>query len=85
VTSEEREKAITYCLCEAYVWEQVALGGFVLNSQAIDLYGEDARVSVCALRTSPPEGLRSYMANDYLEAASLLADGWSPGDPVVRL
>lgn len=26
----------------------------------------------------------STMFEDYTEAASLLADGWSPGDPVVR-
>ena len=44
----------------------------------------DARWSVADVIDDPEGNVRFY-ALTCLEAAALLRDGWSPGDPVVRL
>jgi len=86
MTRRERDEAVKYCLMWSAAWEawsnKIAHGDTLAE---FDLFGD------CAFRMAyhlmPRFGgpLTSFTAGAYLEAASLLADGWSPGDPVVRL
>lgn len=90
MTSREREEAIECCLITAALWEhkhehypEFGYSDVEANRPMPNTAVEKARLATagngCFL-----EPLKSLPANRYLEAASLLADNWNLGDPVVR-
>jgi len=86
--SRKRDEAVTYCLIQSAAWDINALRNNIAHSDTLaepDLFGDYAFRMVYNSMPRMGGPLTSFTAGVYLEAASLLADGWSPGDPVVRL
>ena len=87
ISKKDREDAITLCLLRADHWIRnpdhwdafMEFSSVGASSTSIRLFWDAFAIAGSAL------GTYSTMADDYLEAAALLRDGWCPGDRVRRL
>ena len=81
ISKKVREEAIEACLLAADWWNRDDVGEHPISRRLVS-----HRVSSVAFATANAAGLASLRSLDvdaeYLEAAALLRDGWSPGDPV---
>lgn len=76
----EREEAIECALVLSEWWRM----GTSCDAPVDDDRIYDAACEACDA-VWEGSGPRAALPDAYLEAASLLRDGWNPGDPVVRL
>jgi len=77
VTKKMRDRAITLLLCDA---SELIAGVDLPNVPSTS----DRLVYRACVAVWEASGFALDLATDCLEAAALLRDGWSPGDPVVR-
>lgn len=81
ISEADREEAIEVLLCCADAWIRNTWEATYTISD-----GDVERIASESYRSVFRTASRRYDDRDeiYLEAAALLRDGWSPGDPVVR-
>lgn len=80
ITRKQREDAIEECLCRADHW---TCAPDMRDAPYGDALADKA--GSAAQRALYDAGIPTPPADFYLEAAALLRDGWSPGDPVYLL
>lgn len=81
ISKRVREEAIEALLCAADTGQMDGNTGYIDDSGP----GKAARRLAVAAQSSFPVLSMWSLVDDNLEAAALLRDGWSPGEPVERI